>query len=114
MPRSGSKAWNTQLQVTDAGQILFLRYIHSQHLKRLPGTQAKRSKDDLEAGLADGRPDSADIPIPSVNAKVFERFVEGDINLDLELQSALSEKRADFDHGDITIFRELVNEQQHC
>ena len=27
----------------------------------------------------------------------------------MELQSALSEKRADFDHGDITIFRELVN-----
>ncbi|CAJ1385994.1 unnamed protein product [Effrenium voratum] len=117
MPRSGSKAWNMRLQVTEAGQMLFLRYIHSQHLKRLPGTRAKRSKDDLEEAISMAQllvsltdDLTAQMPIASVDAQVFERFVEGDTNLDLELQSALSEKRADFDHGDITIFRELVNE----
>ena len=42
--------------------------------------------------------------------QVFQTWIAGDINLDLELQSAISEKSPQFGFGDLTVFKDLVQE----
>lgn len=41
---------------------------------------------------------------------MYQLWVEGDVNLDLELQSALSEKNAQFKFSDVSVFKKLVQE----
>ena len=42
--------------------------------------------------------------------QVFNRWIDGDVNLDLELQAALSEKTAKFSFAEIAPLKELVQE----
>ena len=41
---------------------------------------------------------------------MYRKWIEGDVNLDLELQSALSEKSSQFGYADLSILKELIQE----
>ena len=49
--RTGSQVWNNRLQVTEEGLLMMLQYVHTQHLKKLPGTHQKLRKEALEEFL---------------------------------------------------------------
>lgn len=114
-PRSVlDKAWRSRLTVTEAGFLMFLRYTDSSHHQKLAETRGKLSKEriaelsqlaqlavSVETELQDGG---------VVTNRHTEALLQGDGNLELELQVALSEKSSKWKVGDLTLVQEILKQ----
>lgn len=115
VPRSVlERTWRSRLSITDAGFLLFLRYIDASHHQKLPDCRGKLSKErcaelsqlcqlvvSVEEELKEGG---------VVTSKVTDALLACDCNLELELQVAVSEKAAKWKPADLTLVQEILKE----
>lgn len=114
--RGCSKEWQQRLTVSESGFNLMLRYIDSQHRRKLPGTRCKYGKGALEEALnmcqllvwsLDAL--SEQHPVPKAACRdLIETFLQGDMSLEVELQAALSEKSQSFNFADVGAIKKIA------
>ncbi|CAE7709399.1 unnamed protein product [Symbiodinium sp. CCMP2592] len=116
-PKGYPREWNSRLQVTDEGFCLMIKYLDNRHRMKLAGSRCKFSGSDVEEAalvcqllhsLVHELEDS--VPL-QVKEDVCTLLVQGDMNLLLQLQGALSEKRSNLAPADILVLREYI--QKH-
>ena len=115
VPRSvPDKTWRSRLSITDAGFLLFLRYIDAAHHQTRADCRGKLSKEryaelsqvcqlvvSVEEELKEGG---------VVTSKVTDALLACEANLELELQVALSEKGMKWKPADLTLVQEILKE----
>ena len=118
-PRTAVREWNTRLQVTRESLSLMIRYVHTQHESKMPATRTKLGKEAVEEALAmcslllslnEDLKQNLAVSQAVLEEQIVNKFIQGDSHLELELQSALSEKKAKFTHSDVEIYKELVKQ----
>ncbi|CAK9015484.1 Uncharacterized protein SCF082_LOCUS12781 [Durusdinium trenchii] len=81
-PRGFPKEWNARLTMTSEAFMLLLRYVDAQRRSKLEGARVK--------------------------AELVQQFLEGHMNLELELQNALSQEQSNFKPADIPLVKGLM------
>ena len=116
-PRANSdRAWQKRLAATSEGYELLVRYVHCSHARK---PSAIRSKLDTAAmteatqmsqlliSCLQEIQDQHALP-GGAKDKILQDFVDGDNNLELELQGAISELKKGWQPAELTPFRELI------
>ena len=116
-PRANSdRAWQKRLAATSEGYELLVRYVHCSHARK---PSAFRSKLDTAAmteatqmsqlliSCLQEIQDQHALP-GGAKDKILQDFVDGDNNLELELQGAISELKKGWQPAELTPFRELI------
>ena len=121
-PRSGlQKPWQDRLKVTAEGLTLTLCYLHEAHKRKCPESRVKLDRKAVEEAqqmaqllLAGVQEAQAQYPLSqeAVQEHILGPFVAGDMNLEMELQSALSELPTDWRSLNLTHISRAV--QTHC
>ena len=116
-PKGYAKQWNARLTVTPAGFLLMLRYIHSRRERKLEGTRTKLSNAEMDAAcllcqflvsLVEELEEQLPVQPHVIEKQLFQQLLDGDMNLELELQGALSEKKTDFNPGDLPALKKII------
>ena len=117
VPRGIDKTWSKRLTVTEAGFKLFLRFVHEKHVRKQPKLRRKLEKSTLEEALnmaqlmvscQDALSQQHPIPMKDFEEKAMNVFLQGDLNLELELQAAVSECKSSFQPAELNIFKPLI------
>ena len=115
-PRTGEKPWQKRLTITSEGFELFLRYVHQAHARKVPQIRSKFDKSALEEAVLMSQLLVSSIaelkdqhPIKEEDVQtVIQTFLDGDINFELELPSARSEKKKQFQPTDLSKLKNLL------
>ena len=121
-PRSGlAKSWQERLKVTAEGLTLPLRYLHEAHRRKCAESRVKMDRKAVEEAqqmaqllVASVQEAQAQYPLSqeAVQEHILGPFVAGDMNLEMELQSALSELPSEWRSVSLTRISQCV--QMHC
>lgn len=116
-PRGIPRQWQTRLTITVEGFNLFVRYVHASHGRKMKEMRKKWEKSALEEAISMAQLlSSLIVEIQQQHAvkqdlieeKVIQPFLNGDPNLELELQAAVSECKVDSPPADISVFKEIL------
>ena len=117
-PRTSSKEWNQRLCVTSEGMLMMIRFISHAHERKLPGARCKYDKPSLEEALnmsqllVSALTEAAQqYPIhQDAASQVVQSFLDGNMALELELQSALAERSSKWTCSDLHTIKKLISE----
>lgn len=117
-PRTSSKEWNQRLCVTSEGMLMMIRFISHAHERKLPGARCKYDKPSLEEALnmsqllVSALTEAAQqYPIhQDAASQVVQSFLDGNMALELELQSALAERSSKWTCSDLPTIKKLISE----
>lgn len=116
-PRGMPRQWQTRMTVTVDGFNLFVQYVHASQARKIKDNRKNWDKSALEETLSMAQLlTSLMVEIQNQHAvhkdllleKVIHPFLDFDPNFELELQSALSECKADFQPADLSKFKDVV------
>ena len=113
MPGSGPKGypkeWNSRLTMSSRGFLLMLKYIDVTHRKKLLGARSKLSNTQMEdaamlvqllVSLVNELEEQLPVTPHVIETEVIQLLMNGDMNLELQLQGALSEKQSNLSPAD--------------
>ena len=116
-PKGYPKEWNSRLTMTNAGFLLLLKYVISQHKQKLEGSRTKILPGAMEEAASMCQLLTSvteelqrDVPVQHkvVEGELIQEFLQGSMNLELELQNALSVRAAGFKAGDLPTIRQVI------
>ena len=112
--RGLNKAWSGRLVMTPASLILMCQFVDEGHRRQLSELRGKLSKDTMQEAAAMAQLVlSVETELREqgiVTKAVSKAFLNGDMNLQLELQLALSEKSAQFKIMQLSCVSQLLKE----
>lgn len=124
MPGSGPKGypkeWNSRLTMSSRGFLLMLKYIDVTHRKKLLGARSKLSNTQMEdaamlvqllVSLVNELEEQLPVTPHVIETEVIQLLMNGDMNLELQLQGALSEKQSNLSPADIPTLKAVM--QKH-
>ena len=116
-PRGMPRQWQTRLTNTVDGFNLFVRYVHASHERKIRELRKKWDKSALEEAMSMSQllasfivelQQQHAVSTALIEEKAINPFLSGDANLELELQAAVSECKADAQPADISVFKEIL------
>ena len=116
-PRGMPAAWSKRLTVTEPGLCLMLNYITEAQIRKALGSKTQLDKEGLEEAmkmsqalisLASELQEQAPVKEDDLDRDVFTPFLKGDFNLELALQSALSDLNPNFAPADLPAMKGLL------
>ena len=115
---NGDKAWQKRLTITDKGFQLFIRYVHEKHARKSTHTRSKSDRTAMEEAVNMSQllqscfeELSEQYPIPSETWDgVLKPFLDGNNNLELDLQGAASELKNGWQPADLPCFKAVIAE----
>ncbi|CAK8992869.1 unnamed protein product, partial [Durusdinium trenchii] len=99
------------------GFNLFVRYVHASHERKIRELRKKWDKSALEEAMSMSQllasfivelQQQHAVSTALIEEKAINPFLSGDANLELELQAAVSECKADAQPADISVFKEIL------
>ena len=114
MPKGFSREWNSRLTMTTDGFLLLLRYVCGKHK---PGSRCKVFNAEMEdmamvcqllVSLVAEVESQLPVAEATLQKEVFQMFLDGDINLETQLQGALSDKKSNLQPADIPALKEIM------
>ena len=119
-PRGFSRDWNSRLTMTSDGFHLLIQYVDTRHRNKLPGARCKVGNQEMEdcalvsqllVSLVNDIEKQLPVSPRVLEDEVFSLFLQGDLNLETQLQGALSEKKTGLVPGDIPALKGIM--QRH-
>lgn len=116
-PRGMPSVWSKRLTVTEGGLNLRIKFLTESQVRKSEGARTKFGKDAVEESmrmsqllisLASELQEQMPVKDEDIWKQVFQPFLDGDYNLELELQSALSEYKSDYAPADLKPMKELL------
>ena len=112
------KAWQKRLAITEKGFQLFIRYVHEKHARKTTQTRSKSDRTAMEEAVNMSQllqscfeELSEQYPIPSETWDgVLKPFLDGNNNLELDLQGAASELKNGWQPADLPCFKAVIAE----
>ena len=118
MPRcNGDKHWQRRLAITQEGFLLFVRYVHHVHTRKDPRIRAPLKQADCEDAVMMSQlllsayyEANEQHPLACQKEDILKPFLDGNTNLELDLQGAVSECRKNWQPADLACFKAAIAE----
>ena len=118
MPRcNGDKQWQRRLTITEEGFLLFVQYVHQLHKRKDPRIRTQLKQADCEDAVMMSQlllsayyEVNEQHPLTEKKQDLLKPFLDGNSNLELDLQGAVSECRKNWQPADLACFKAAIAE----